>query len=350
MNRTDKLRELLAEDEAAYITAYPDIFYYSGFASRDARLIISKNRQILITDSRYTIQAAQQVPDFEIYNIKDGLGGAFSGVDATVVGYEEEHISAAALVRLGEQIPDCRLIPMQERIAGVRSIKEPGEVERIRAAEELGDAAFSHILNFIKVGMTEREIAFELEFFMRKNGASALSFETIAASGVRSAMPHGVAGDKRIERGELLTLDFGCVLDGYCSDMTRTIAIGKPDERSTEIYNIVRSAQQTALDAICVGAKLSAIDKAARDVITAAGYGECFGHALGHSVGIEIHENPCFSSRAEGVVKPGYVITVEPGIYIENFGGVRIEDLTAIGEDGVQILSKSTKELLIIDA
>lgn len=348
MRRTDKLRELLRDDEAVYITGYPNIFYYSGFRSPDAKLLISKGQAILITDSRYTIQAKQQAPEFEIYDIKDGLAGAFAKIDAQIIGYEEEQITAKALETAKNAAQNHSFVPMQDKISGVRSIKEDSEIKRIRAAEELGDAAFSHILDFIHEGAKEKDIAFEMEFFMRKNGASALSFETIAASGVRSAMPHGVASDKRLERGDLFTLDFGCVLDGYCSDMTRTVAIGEPGAKKREIYEVVKKAQQTALGAICTGSKLCDIDAAARNVIADAGYGQYFGHALGHSVGIEIHENPCFSPRAEGTVQNGHVITVEPGIYIEGLGGVRIEDLVAVHGDKCEILSHSPKELIIL--
>lgn len=348
MQRIDRLRELLGEDEAVYITAYPDIFYYSGFQSADARLLISKSKAIIITDSRYTIQAREQAPDFELYDIKNGLDGAFSLVDAETIGYQEEHISAKKLDMAKAAAKDKAFSPMQEKISSLREVKEKAEIDRIRAAERLGDEAFSYILERIEAGRSEREIALELEFYMRKHGASGLSFETIVASGVRSAMPHGVASKKLIEKGDLVTLDFGCVLDGYCSDMTRTVAVGSLCERGRHIYDVVKTAQQTALEAVVVGAKLADVDKVARDIITKAGFGENFGHSLGHSVGIEIHETPCFSPKAVGAVKNGNVITVEPGIYIEGFGGVRIEDLTAVYDGKCEVLSQSTKELIIL--
>lgn len=348
MPRLDKLRELLAENEAVYITAYPDIFYYSNFQSEDARLIISKDKAILITDSRYTIQAKLQSPEFDVYDIRNGIAGAFELVKSEVVGYEEEHICVAALERVKNAVSDREFKPMQKLICGVREVKEKGEIDRIRAAERLGDEAFSYILERISAGRRERDIALELEFFMRRNGASGLSFETIVASGVRSAMPHGVASDKLIEKGDLVTLDFGCVLDGYCSDMTRTVAVGSLCEKGRLIYDTVKTAQQAALNAVREGAELSSVDKTARDIISRAGFGENFGHSLGHSVGIEIHENPCFSPKASGVVKNGNVITVEPGIYIEGFGGVRIEDLTAVSDGKCEILSTSSKELIIV--
>lgn len=348
MLRTEKIRSLITDDEAVYITGYPNIFYYSGFQSADAALLISADKAIIITDSRYTIQAKQQAPDFELYDLKNGLSGAFAGIGAQCIGYEEEYITAAQLERVRTAAGNKQLRPMQAVISKPREVKDRAEIERIKAAEELGDAAFSYITGRSFVGRSEREIAFELEFFMRKNGASALSFETIVASGERSAMPHGTASDKIIEDGDLVTMDFGCVLDGYCSDMTRTVAAGHISGECRRIYDIVQAAQQTALEAVCEGAELSAVDNAARSIIGEAGYGESFGHSLGHGVGIEIHENPCFSPRSKGFVKNGNVITVEPGIYIEGIGGVRIEDLTAVCDGKCEILSKSTKELLII--
>lgn len=348
MQRIEKLRKILGMGEAAYISSFANVFYYSGFQSADASFLVTADRAVLITDSRYFVQAKIQSPDFEIYNIKDTLAGVFSQVSCERVLYEEEAISAGAFERLKKAAPGREFLPAQKKISEPRAVKEETEIRRIRAAEEFGDAAFSHVLGIIGEGVTEREIAFELEFFMRKNGASGLSFETIAASGERSAMPHGVATDRRLRRGDLLTLDFGCVLDGYCSDMTRTVGIGELSERARELYEVTLRAQKTAIAAVKSGAELSAVDAAARNVIADAGFGEYFSHALGHSVGIEIHENPCFSPRSTGNAERGNVITVEPGIYIEGFGGVRIEDLVAVTDEGCEILSKSPKELIIL--
>ena len=239
-------------------------------------------------------------------------------------------------------------MPGQKKISSLRQKKDAEEIAKIRAAEALGDAAFSYILDKIRPGVSEIEIALELEFFMRKNGASGLSFETIAASGVRSAMPHGTASEKMIEKGDFLTLDFGCVLDGYCSDMTRTVVIGAPDLRQKEIYETVLLAQETALSKIEPGVACAEIDRAAREVIQNAGYGDCFGHALGHSVGIEIHEKPVFSPKSKDILEEGHVITVEPGIYLENFGGVRIEDVVAVCGKKAENLTKSPKNFIII--
>lgn len=348
MKRIDKLREILDGRTVAYITAKADIRYYSGFTSADAVLLISKDKAIIVTDSRYTVQAGLEAPSFELYDIKNGLDGAFDSFDADSFWYQEEDITAAMLKRAEKAAKGRELVPMQRKIVCLREIKEKAEIDKIRAAEELGDRAFSYILERVEANRSEKELALELEFFMRKAGASALSFETIIASGCRSAMPHGIASDKLIEKGDLVTLDFGCVLDGYCSDMTRTIGVGFLSDRAKEIYSIVKEAQETALAECRVGAELSAVDAAARKVISVAGYGENFGHALGHSVGLEIHENPCFSPRSRGRIENGNVISVEPGIYIDNFGGVRIEDLVAFYDGKCEILSKSTKELIVI--
>lgn len=348
-SRLDRLRQELNDNEAAFISSYPNIFYYSGFTSEDAYLLISHDRQILVTDSRYTIQAHEQSPDFEVIDITKGFNEIFKLISASYIGYEEEALSVKQYRNFRSKTTDFQeLVEMQKKLTKLRKIKDEEEIKRIAEAEKIGDAAFSHILDKIRPGITEREIALELEFFMKKQGATALSFDTIAASGKRSAMPHGVASDKVIEKGDLLTLDFGCIFEGYCSDMTRTVAVGSADERQREIYNTVLKAQMSALDAIREGMECNEIDAIARNIIKEAGYGENFGHGLGHSVGIEIHEMPSFSAKCSEKLKAGHVMTVEPGIYIEDFGGVRIEDLVVVTKDGTRNLTNSPKELIIV--
>lgn len=345
--RVDKLCERLQNNEAVFITGYPNIFYYSGFTSEDAYLLIAHDTRFIVTDSRYTIQAREQAKGFEIVDIKDGVEKIFAKTDAKYIGYEENVMSVREYKRIRSKLGKNQdLVEMQSLINEQRKIKDEQEIKKIAEAERIGDEAFSYILNRIKAGRTEREIALELEFFMKKQGASALSFDTISASGIRSAMPHGTASDKVIENGDFLTLDFGCVFEGYCSDMTRTVAVGKANERQREIYNIVLNAQVSAIDAIREGIPCSAIDSIARGIINEAGYGDNFGHGLGHSVGIEIHEAPSFAPKCSEKVRNGNVITVEPGIYIDGFGGVRIEDLIAV-QDGTAInLTHSPKELI----
>ena len=327
------------------ITSRANIFYYSGFTSEDATLLITKTRRILVTDSRYTYQAKVEAPTFEIRNVSEGIVAIAKELDCESLCFEENTVTVsefALFQKFGK-----KLIPSAKTIARPRYIKEGAEIEKIKKAEELASAAFDALLSELHTGMTENEVALFLEFYMRKNGASGLSFPTIVARGVRSCMPHGEATDKVIEAGDFVTIDFGCILDGYCSDMTRTVVMGKASERQKEIYDIVLLAQISAIDAIKVGKPCSEIDGVARKIITDAGYGENFGHSLGHSLGIEIHESPNFSSKSEDLCQIGNVITVEPGIYIDGFGGVRIEDVVVIGET-VQNLTKSCKDFTII--
>ncbi|MCH5210333.1 MAG: aminopeptidase P family protein [Oscillospiraceae bacterium] len=345
--RIECLREKLHDNEAVFISGYPNIFYYSGFTSGDAYLLISHDAEYIITDSRYTIQAHHEAKGFEVIDIKEGFEKIFSKTSAKYIGYEENLMSVKEYKKLRMKLMEYQdFVEMSKLIDEQRMIKDSTEIKKIAQAEEIGDEAFSYILDRIDVGRTEREIALELEFFMKKQGASALSFDTIAASGVRSAMPHGTASDKKIEKGDFLTLDFGCVYEGYCSDMTRTVVIGTASAKQKEIYDIVLCAQKAAIDAVKTGVQCNKIDETARNIITEAGYGNNFGHGLGHSVGIEIHENPSFSPKCNEVVQNGHVITVEPGIYIEGFGGVRIEDLIAVQNDEVINLTNSPKELI----
>ena len=345
MDRSDKLRWMIEDDEAVLITSYPNIFYYSGFESEDACLVITKNDALLFTDSRYTIQAGIQSHDYEVCDIFK-MEEIIKSLKQEILCFEEDLVSVSEFSKL--QKTSKKLKPFSKMIKRPRRIKDNYEISKMAQAEELGDNALSFILDLIKPGKTEREIALELEFFMKKNGASKLSFDTVCASGVRSAMPHGVASDKIIEKGDFLTLDFGCVLDGYCSDMTRTVVIGEVSEKQKEIYEIVLKAQKACLETIKAGMKCADADKVCRDIIAECGYGNNFGHGTGHSVGVEIHELPSLSPRSEDVLEIGNVVTVEPGIYIDGFGGVRIEDLVQIGAQNAVNLTKSQKDLLII--
>lgn len=345
-SRIDILRNSLKDGEAAFISSYPNIFYYSGFTSEDGYLLISHDKLLLITDSRYTIQAKNQASEFEVVDIKRGWENIFKMIDAEFIGYEENRVTVKEYRNLRLKVGSKELIEMQKLITAPRRVKDDTEIEKIAEAERIGDEAFCYVLDRIRAGRTERDVALDIEFFMKKQGASALSFDTISASGLRSAMPHGTATDKPLEKGDFLTLDFGCVYEGYCSDMTRTVVIGHADERQREIYNIVLKAQQSSLDALAAGKRCDEIDAEARKLIKDAGYGDNFGHGLGHSVGIEIHENPSLSPKCTDVIEIGNVLTVEPGIYIEGFGGVRIEDLTAVTSNGVKNLTSSPKQLI----
>ena len=347
-SRIDRLLENIEEDRAVFISGYPNIFYYSGFESEDAWLIISRNERYLITDSRYFVQAKEQAPEFCLLDIEQGWEKIFEKVEEDKVCFEEDRVTFAFFEKLQAKSRGKQFFKAQKLIDSPRYTKDRQELKIIEEAEAIGDRAFSHMLEFMKAGMTEREIALELEMTMKKQGASALSFPTIAASGVRSSMPHGVATDKTVKKGELLTLDFGCVYKGYCSDMTRTVVFGAPDGKQKEIYDIVLKAQQTALEGIYEGIPCAAADRLARNVIKEAGFGEYFGHSLGHSVGIEIHEMPCFSPKSTDKLSEGNVLSVEPGIYIDGWGGVRIEDLIAVIDGNIVNFAHSPKNLIVI--
>lgn len=347
-SRIDRLFEGIPENRAVFISSRPNLFYYSGFTSDEAWLIISRSQRMLITDSRYTIQARMEAPDFDILDIEKGWDKIFAMVECDEICFEENNITFGFFEEIGKKAAGKRFFKAQQAINAPRRHKDADELKLIAAAEKLGDEAFSHILDFIRAGMTEREIALELEMFMKRHGASDLSFVTIAASGVRSSMPHGAASDKIVEKGDLLTLDFGCVYNGYCSDMTRTVVIGSADARQKEVYDVVLKAQQTALEGIYCGIPCSEADMLARDVIKAAGYGDNFGHSLGHSVGIEIHEMPCFSQKSKDKLEEGNVLSVEPGVYIDGWGGVRIEDLIAVIDGNIVNLTNSPKNLIVI--
>ncbi len=345
-SRIDRLLDGIGSDSTVLISGYPNIFYYSGFRSEDAYLLISRDEHILITDSRYFIQAREQSPDFDIYDIEKGWDKLLGQAESICI--EENNMTVGFYEKLKHAAKGKSFRNAQKKINTPRREKDSYEMKTIAHAESIGDAAFMHILDFMRAGMTERDVALEIEMYMKKQGAAALSFETIVASGERGAMPHGVASDKIIKQGELVTLDFGCVYEGYCSDMTRTVVMGTANEWQKEIYGIVLNAQETAISGLYSGIGCAAADALARDVIANSGYGDKFGHSLGHSVGIEIHENPCFSPKSKDTLGEGNVLSVEPGIYIEGLGGVRIEDLIAVSDGKIVNLTRSPKNLVQI--
>lgn len=333
--------------EAVYITSAENLMYYSGFTGGEGALVLKRDTLVLFTDSRYLVQAKEESPDFEIVDVARLRAETFLEEKCPMsLEFEENHLTASAYDKLQKLLPGCEFCPLDETILLQRAVKDAREIELTRKAEHLAVCAFNHVLPQIRPGVKERDIALELEWYMRKNGASAPSFPIICASGVRSAMPHGVASDKTLEAGDFVTMDFGCFLNGYASDMTRTVVLGRATEEQKKIYQTVLSAQRAAVSAVKAGVKGSEIDTVARNIIAEAGYGDYFGHALGHGTGLEIHEKPVLSPRSASVLEPGMLVTVEPGIYIEGFGGVRIEDLLLVTENGYENLTDSPKELL----
>lgn len=324
--------------------------YLSGFTGDDSFLFITKEKSYFITDSRYTEQAQNEVVGFEVLEYKPPIHDFIKSIvekhNVKRLGVEEDRMSLSDYITYKEKLEGVEIVKLEQTIEKIRMIKDDEEIKLIETAASIADKAFEHILKFIKPGISEREVALEIEFFMKKMGASALSFPTIVASGTRSSLPHGTASDKIIQEGEFITLDFGCVYKGYCSDMTRTIVLGKANEKQKEIYNIVLEANEAALKAVRPGISCVELDKIARDIIVEKGYGDRFGHGLGHGVGREVHELPFVNARSKFNLEPGMIITDEPGIYIPGFGGVRIEELVLVTEDGYRVLSKSPKHLI----
>ena len=326
--------------------------YLSGFRGATGYLYISKKKQVLMTDSRYTTMAKEEAPDFEVQELVTGqtygqmVQALIAEEGAQHVAYEDAYMLVRTYQELQEDCKGKIDIPLGESLDLLRSVKADWELEYLAKAEAVGDQAFMHMLDVLKPGMTELEVAAELEYFMKTHGAENLSFETIVASGPNSAMPHAMPSNRKLEKGDFVTMDFGCLYQGYCSDMTRTVVMGKASDKQKEIYSVVLEAQLSALDALKGGVRGCDVDKVARDIIAKAGYGAYFGHGLGHSVGLFIHEEPRLSKLCEELILPNMIQTVEPGIYVPGFGGVRIEDMVVVTEDGYRNLTHSTKELI----
>lgn len=354
--------------DGVLVTSPANMRKCSGFRG-EGIVYVSKELKLVFTDSRYTEAAKAECPEFEIILLEESLYESFiseivrrSGQERAAhfsIGFEDEWMTVrdertirALLKKYG--IPGMKLVPLHKSLDRLRQIKSEGEIQEIERAESIGDEAFKMIVQDLAemrergCFLTEKQVAARLEFFMRESGAEGTSFDTIAASGIHSSMPHAIPTDRVLTEGDFLTMDFGCRVNGYCSDMTRTVVIGHASERQKEVYDIVLRAQLAAIKAVRPGVKCCEVDHAARSVIDGAGYGEQFGHALGHSVGLMIHETPCFSKKDQTILEPGMVITVEPGIYMEGDFGVRIEDVVVITEDGCRNITGSPKRLMEI--
>jgi Xaa-Pro aminopeptidase len=353
INRVNNLREQMKlEGISSFLITSPyNLRYLTGFTGTTGLALIGLEEAFFITDFRYTEQAAKQCVGFEIVKnvgpILEVVADLVESKNIENLGFEESFVPFKQYVEL-EGLLEVDLIPVSGMVEELREVKDEEEIAIVEKACEIADKAFSHILTYIKPGMTEIQVANELDFYMRSLGASSVSFETIVASGLRSAMPHGVASEKIIEQGDMITIDFGCYYNGYVSDMTRTISLGEPSDKLREIYNIVKEAQQKVLDVAKPGMTGVELDAVARDYIASKGYGEAFGHSTGHGIGLEIHEGPNVSKLAEKAFVPGNIITNEPGIYLPGIGGVRIEDDMLVTENGIKRLTHSEKELIIL--
>lgn len=354
--RVPRLRERFdgAGIRALLVTRLPNIRYLTGFTGSAAMLLVTPSDAVLVTDGRYTEQAAEQL----------AASGAGARVDVGLTQARQREILAALtadVTHLGLEahgvtwsqqrdfastwFADAELLATHDLVEDLRMAKDEGEVARIRAACAIADDALAAVLPNLGDRPTERAFALRLEFAMRERGAEAMSFEPIVASGPNGAKPHARPTDRRIEPGELVVIDFGCVVEGYCSDMTRTVSVGEPSPEARRVWETVREAQAAGRDAVGAGVELSAVDAAARDVVAAAGWGDAFSHGTGHGVGLEIHEAPRVAATSSGTLGVGHVVTVEPGVYLPGVGGVRIEDTLVVTPEGPLALTEFPKEL-----
>lgn len=373
--RVAALREVMSKNEVecALISSPANIQYLSGFSSgEDANLLISHDRALLVTDFRYITQAklesgdggvavAQKSKDsqeqdafcYEIVRIEDSLTGtlsdAISDMEVESLYIEGENITYSFYEKVIKRLPITSVHDIGTIMYDLRAVKDDYELSLMKNAVKIADDAFAQILKFVKPGMTEKEIADELLYFLNKGGASGTSFDTIVVSGERTAMPHGKPSLRKIQNKDIVTIDFGAKYKGYCSDMTRTFFVGEPPKEMLEtIYNIVNRARERAIIFAHGGVVGKDLDAVARDFISSQGYGEYFGHALGHGVGLEIHESPNANTRNVNPILPGSVVTIEPGIYLEGLGGVRIEDMILVTESGCEVLTETNRDLVVL--
>jgi Xaa-Pro aminopeptidase len=328
-----------------------NIRYLCGFTGSDGALVVGRTGSWFLTDSRYTTQASLETTNCRVVEYRkklDELSSLLKGHEAQRVGFEAEHVTVFVHTALSAALPGVELVPLADELDGMRTLKFDDELALLERSAEIASDALLSILGTIRPGAIERNLALELEIAMKRGGADEKSFDFIVASGQRGALPHGRASDKAIEHGDLVTFDFGAIYQGYHSDETVTLAVGTADARQREIYAIVKDAHDRALDAVRPGRRLKELDDLARRYIEAKGYGDYFGHGLGHGVGLEVHEKPVVSFRSDGTIEEGMVFTVEPGIYIPGWGGVRIEDTIAVTADGCRTLTKVPKELMVV--
>jgi Xaa-Pro aminopeptidase len=353
LNRFEKLFSRLPGNiDCALITSDVNRRYFTGMKSSAGTVVVFRNEAYLIIDFRYIEKARSTVKNAHVIeqkNLYRQLNELLIKHSAENVAIESKTMTVAELSQLKKALNGFEIIAddsLSNAVSYLRNVKDESEIDCIRKAQRIAEDAFSHILTFIKSGVTEREIALELDWFMLRNGAEDLSFETIALSGANTSMPHGVPSGKKVEEGEFVLMDFGAVYNGYHSDMTRTVCVGKPDSEMEKVYNIVLEAQLACLEKAHGEMSGSELDKIARDIISDAGYGECFGHSLGHGVGMEIHEAPIAAPSGKNILKTGTVVTVEPGIYIPGKFGVRIEDFVILTENGCENLTKCEKNII----
>jgi Xaa-Pro aminopeptidase len=354
-NRLARLRQRLAELEidAIFISQPENRSYLSGFDGSAGYLFITDTDAIIATDFRYIEQVKRQSPDYRIFQITGDMTGWFPELIANLrgkkLGFESQHISLAMYRQISDMLkkmePAPETIFLEGLVESLRAIKDAEEIELIARAAEVSDKAFGHIERYMKTGMTEKEVAWELEKFMRERDSQAMPFDVIVASGPNAALPHAKPSERIIQEGEPVLMDFGARISGYASDLTRTVGLGEPDDEFKKVYDVVLCAQQAALELISEGMTGEQSDNLARTVIAEAGYAGAFGHALGHGVGLAAHESPRLGPGSSEKLVSGMVFTIEPGIYLPDWGGVRTEDLVVMENGNLRVLSKARKKL-----
>ena len=353
MDNVKRITEALTDFEAILLISPTNRRYATGFPSTEGTVLITRSSAHFFVDSRY-IEAARKAISGAAVELVTNKYEWYAQVNDVLkkekikkLAFEDGYVSCAEFARMQERL-EPELIPENGLMTALRSVKQDFEVERLVAAQRLAEKVLDRVLGIIKPGMTEKEVAAELVYGMLKLGAENVSFEPIVVTGEKSSMPHGVPGDKVIKKGDFLTMDFGCILDGYCSDMTRTVAVGRATKEMRKVYDIVLEAQLAGIAAAKGGVSGREVDKAARDVIEKAGYGEYFGHSFGHSLGLDIHEFPNATPTNDDPFPVGAVISAEPGIYLPGKFGVRIEDVIVLREDGCFDITNAPKELIIL--
>ncbi len=352
-NRISRIRSKLAhlEIEALLFFDMKNIRYLTGFSGSDGTLIVGKNKSILIVDGRYVTQSKREVKKAEILEYNDKIEGSVREVISSglhKVGFESGAINFDSYISLSDRLVDVELRPISEEISSIRAVKDKNEIESIKKAAEISSRALISTLDLVRPGVRERDVALELEYRMRGDGAEKVSFETIVASGENTALPHATPGYRKFEQGDFVVIDYGAVYDGYHSDETYTFVIGSVTDRQKEIYGIVKDAHDKAVDSVRAGVSCREIDRIARSHIENAGLGKYFSHGTGHGVGLDVHEAPRLFTKSEGYLEKGMVVTIEPGVYIPSQWGVRIEDMVLVKENGCEVLTKTPKELRIL--
>lgn len=354
-NRIKKLLDRMESEnlDGLFILKTANVNYISGFTNEDSYVLITKEGYYFITDGRYTEQAEEECPDFEVIRWGKPTGTIADTVEELAIknnlkriGFEKDCMTYGMYEQFSKTITQAELFPVSGLVEDLRYTKDKDEIDNIKIAAAIADAAFSKIIEFIKPGMKESDVALQLEYYMRKAGADGIAFDTILISGRKTSLPHGIPSEKIIENGDFITIDFGALYKGYRSDMTRTIAVGEISEKQLEIYELVKKAEEEGINCIKSGVSSKLPDDKVREVLK--DYIEYYYPGLGHGVGRELHEQPFLGSRGDRVIEKNCVITVEPGIYIPGWGGVRIEDTLVVTEDGYEILTKSPKELIIL--